>query len=545
MANSIWDEVEAEAKTSPKASIWDEVESESLSTPSIPEDIVKQSAVGFAKGLGGTYGSLRELTRTNPKEHLLPSQKLRAQQESTGTEQDLIRNSTNEDLMPEGSGRTPTHEDIGNLLEMLGINTKPKTIPGSIAQKATEATGSALSLPATAMQATLATLGGATGQSLREAHAPEWMAMAAEAGVNFADLGKKLLTIPKIALKKESGLSARGLEKLEKPTEVFSGTKEKAIESISNEYKNITENLQKSTNSSLTNFREDPSFQKNLSSAFDKLNQDASNLTRKVPAKTYQKSLVQDFHKTGSKGFEELEVESKLKDNLLKSITEQHGKDFSLSELIDQYRKNNSDLKHYLPFGEKAVENTAKRDLLLAKNRAISTTIDKHFGDLPEGKAFKDLNKQWSEVEKIKTVDKFVNSVIKDDKLNPRALKRALDPSTKTSRVVEQAIGKENVVQFRKLQEDMLDMDKGLALMKAKGIPLDEVGNHVKAALFLPKVTGLYWIGKSIAKIYRRGLADPSFRRDWHTHVKQFRSGDAKKAVTNLTRLFENFSEKD
>jgi hypothetical protein len=369
------------------------------------------------------------------------------------------------------------------------------------------------------------------------------MALAAEAGVNFADLGKKLLTIPKMAIKKESGLSQRGLEKLEKPTKVFASTKEKAVEGVTKEYKDIIEDLQRSTNSSLKNFREDPLFQKNLSGAFDSLNKDASKITRRVPTKTYQKSLVEDYSKTGSKGFEKSEVEQKLREGLRKSITEQTGNDFSLPELIDQYRKNNADLKHYLPFGEKAVENTAKRDLLLAKNKAISASIESHFGDLPEGRAFKDLNKQWSEVEKIKTVDKFVDSVTKDGKLNPTALKRALDPSTKTARVLEQAVGKQNVSQFRKLQEDMLSMEKGIALMKAKGISPTEVSGLVKAALFVPKLTGIHWAGEMAAKLYRRGLSDPVFRREWASGLKKLRAGDVKKAISDLTRLSANLSD--
>ena len=532
MKSSIWDEVEAEA-AAPKTqhqSIWDEIEAEAPSQPNRSAAIAKQGAVGVAKGLGGAYGSLRELTRTNPKERLLPGQKLRAEAEAKGTEKELISASTESDIMPEGTGRTPTHEDIGNFLKLLGINTQADTPAERIAQQAGESLGSSVSLGPAKVATTLATIGGATGQALREAHAPEWLAMAADVGVNLADVVKKGIGgLTKEVAKKESGLTTRQFEKLEKPTQVFESTKEKAIEAVGKEYKDIVEDLQKSTNASLKQVREDPTFQRKLSDAFQELHSSAEKVIQKASSKTYQKSLVNEYTNTGKKGFEKSEVEQKFHEELSKAIRSQQGKEYTLTELIDQYRKNNSDLKHYLPYGEKAVENVAKRDVLLAKNSAIAKTIEQDFGNIPEAKQFSDLNKQWHEVEKVKVVDKFVENVLKDGKISASALNKSLDPSSKKTRSLEQAIGKKNVEQFRKLNSDLLSQEKAIALMGAKGISLKDIPYDILAFFSGIKLLKLPIGAKIISKAWRMGLSNPDFRTKWSNANAAFKRNDIKK----------------
>src|SRR5208283_2786279 len=165
MATSVWDEVFQETKAPTKrGSVWDEV-FEEKKPQSSTVGIAKQAGVGLAKGLAGAHGSIRELTGTNPKQSLLPSQKLRAQKESQGKEKELIRSSAEgNDIGPEGTGRTPTHEDIGNFLELLGVNTKAKTGGERIAQKTGESLGSAAAFGSGGIAKSLAALGGATGQ---------------------------------------------------------------------------------------------------------------------------------------------------------------------------------------------------------------------------------------------------------------------------------------------------------------------------------------------------------------------------------------------
>jgi hypothetical protein len=509
---------------------------------SLTKDISKQAAIGLAKGLGGSYGGLLELIGANPQENLTQIQKEKFKKESQEPAEKLIEIET-ESLVPEGTGRLPTRKDIDSFMKILGIETKPETPAGAITSAATEAAGGVASFGGNPLQIALATAGGASGESIREMGGPEWLATAVDLGISFGDILKKAPGyLQKTVTKKPSGLSVRKLESLKKPTTVTRGTEKRAVESIGREFKDIAEDLQASNKKHLKTFREDPLFESKLSEGYEKLGQSASEVIKTVPSTTYQKSLANQYAERGKKGFELSDVEKKYRKEIIDSLPENRGKKFTLTQLFDQYKKNNGEIKKYAPFGPSAVENEVKRDILLSKNKAIAETIEKDFRNFPQSKEFSELNKAWSESQKIKTVDSFVDSIFPKGEIDFKKAQKALSAS-KTSRNLENALGKEQFKKFKTVVSDLMSYDQGLSLMKSQGLSLDDLGKYGKAMLVKPKFAKAQIIKEELSKLWRRGLADPQFTRDWAKALKLFNSGKIPQALEETLKLSKELEQ--
>jgi hypothetical protein len=525
----------------PKESILDRYRtSKDVSTAT---DIVQQIPRGTIKGLGA-YGNVKEMLHLNPEEYLTESQKLQAERESANPPERLAEEIVETEGPPATTGRLPTSEDIDKFLDMIGYE-KGKTPAGRVVGSGSEAITGSAQFAGTPLQLLLAGGGAISGQSLREAGAPGWLATAVDTGINLYELIKQApKLLKKIPLKKSSGLSERKFEKLEKPTKVMVGTKEKAIEEVGKEFKDIAEDIQSSTNKSLKGFREDPYFEAKLSEGYEKLTESGSKIAKKTPSDSYQKFLGQEYKKIGGKGFEASDTERFIKKDLKKSIGKSAYKDFYFNELTDQYKKNNKELRKYLPYGLDAVKNEAKREALLAKNRAIAKTIEKDFGSFPEAKDFKFLNERWSEVQKIKTVDSFVNSIFTKEGINFKAAQKALSGKSKAQNL-ENAIGKQNFTRFKGLVSDLMEQEAGMKMLKAKGFTLDDIGSLGQAALFKPKLAKTKAVYDVMAKFWRRGLGDPEFTRDWGRAVELFHKGRITESLNVLNALEKSVEEED
>lgn len=158
--------------------------------PSVLKEVAQQVPLAGAKGALSQYGNILETLRANPKESLTPSQKQRFEKEALGTPEELAF-SISDDLAPEYSGRLPTTKDVESFYEMLGV-PEAETSAGRIVGKGTEALTGAATLGPGGIG--LAGLGGAGGESIREAGGPEWLAQAADVGINFSNLPKAALS---------------------------------------------------------------------------------------------------------------------------------------------------------------------------------------------------------------------------------------------------------------------------------------------------------------------------------------------------------------
>lgn len=141
------------------------------------KEVVKQSLVGGAKGGLGSYGDILDLLNIQTKESL-PGEKIRHQQEiealnrvgqnnSKPTLYDFL--SLSEDDIAPSYSRLPSAEDIGNFMEMLGIETEPKTTAGKYAHRIGETIGSAASLGGTGKALSILGLGAGVGEGVEQA----------------------------------------------------------------------------------------------------------------------------------------------------------------------------------------------------------------------------------------------------------------------------------------------------------------------------------------------------------------------------------------
>lgn len=153
-------------------------------------DVAQQIPIGLGKGALSSYGNILELVGANPKEAFTPSQQQRVRREAEGAPEELAY-SISDEIAPETSGRLPTSKDIGEFAKMLGA-PEAETSAGRIAGKGAEGIGSAAALGPQGIG--LAGAGAASGEAIREAGGPEWLAQAADVGINFSNLGKAALS---------------------------------------------------------------------------------------------------------------------------------------------------------------------------------------------------------------------------------------------------------------------------------------------------------------------------------------------------------------
>jgi len=154
------------------------------------KEVAQQVPLGAAKGAMSSYGNILELVGANPQEPFTPSQQERIEREARGTPEQLAF-SIGDELAPETSGRLPTSRDIGEFSQMLGA-PEAQTSAGRIAGIGAEAIGSAAMLGPQGIG--LAGAGAAGGEAVRELGGPEWLAQAADIGINFSNLGKAALS---------------------------------------------------------------------------------------------------------------------------------------------------------------------------------------------------------------------------------------------------------------------------------------------------------------------------------------------------------------
>lgn len=157
---------------------------------SLPTDVLQQAPIGAAKGALSSYGNVLELLGANPQEPFTPSQQERVTREAFGSPEELAF-SISDEIAPETSGRLPTSRDIEQFAQMLGV-AAPETAAGRIVGKGAEALGNAATFGPGGIG--LAALGGASGEAIREAGGPEWLAQAADVGINFSNLPKAALS---------------------------------------------------------------------------------------------------------------------------------------------------------------------------------------------------------------------------------------------------------------------------------------------------------------------------------------------------------------
>lgn len=152
------------------------------------KDIAKQLGIGGLRGLG-SYGNILDLIKAQSSERLLPGQKAIAQAESEGPES-LLPFLQDDDLMPHYS-RLPKGDEVEDFLQMLDIDTAPKTPGGKTARRIGEGAVATAALGPTGKLVGAGALGGAVGGITEELTDSPLLGDVAEITTNIGALLKK------------------------------------------------------------------------------------------------------------------------------------------------------------------------------------------------------------------------------------------------------------------------------------------------------------------------------------------------------------------
>lgn len=505
----------------------------------IAKDVGKQVAVKGTKGIAGAYGNLLDLIRAQTKQRTLPGQQALYEAEFNAPPE-LLPFLQDEDILPRYS-RLPSGEEAEQLLKMVGAPTEGETPAGRIAGRGAEFVGGALPFGGSSAKL-LAGLGaaGLGGQGIREAGGPEALATGVElipAVTSLAQLGKGLLP-KKTPVTKPSGLPERKFESLKKPTKVSPDTHRKTIEAIDKDFRTLTDQLLKKSNKTYTALQEDPDFKAKIGELFGKVEKSADEFTQPVFAKKMADSLAKDIENVGKKGITMSDAE-KLERRLLRRYQRNSTKDVTAKQLLEQYRKNNEELSKIFPYGDKAFENIGRRNALESYNRAIGSAIDDNFKGSEFAELFKFTNKRWSDIKKIETVDKYVDALLKGDKINFRQAERMLTDPKKGERL-RNALGKEAYEDFRQLNKDLLSQENAFKLLKSKGVNLEELPKAAAAYILKPALAKAKFGKDFVTSIYRSTLSNPKKVRQWRTAMQDLSKGKVKNALATLNSLAES-----
>jgi hypothetical protein len=456
-----------------------------------------------------------------------------------------------------GAGLEPAPErGLLNLMALIGqTDFVQQMLPKNLRERFKQSTGERFE-PQTVVERVLSRAAGSAGEGLPfglpgvvGGAGGLTAGVAEEAGVgekgqNIAELlgtlgGAGLRGVAKstkVPVTKPSGLPVRKFEALKKPKAVFKGTAQKALQETEKDFRKLTSDLQTKTNRSYKAMTEDPTFKSKISDIFGTVEKEASKLTEKVPTNNLANKLSFDMIKTRQRGITRSPTEITQRKELNKFFKDTKGKEFTATKLLEQYRKNNEQLSKLYPYGENALENIGKREALESYNRAIASTIEEQFPKTDFSDLFKFTNKRWSEIKKIETVDKYLNALFSKDKVNFRQAEKALT-DTKYSGRLKNALGKQGFAEFKQLNKDLLNKEKGLKLLKAKGYDMSDISNLAVGYLFKPKITSAL-VGKDfVLKAWRQTLANPKQIRQWRKGLSLFNRGHIKESLATLKVL--------
>jgi len=353
------------------------IESTTSKQPSVAKDVAKQSLLGGAKGLFGSYGSLLDLARLQAKEQL-PGEKVKRSEEEQVLERlqqpgakpsyaDILSLSDDE-IIPRYS-RLPASQDIEQLAQMLGIQTEPETKAGRFASRAGEAIGSGASFGAGPGALAAFGLGGLAGQAVEEATDSPLAGALTELGVSLspAALSKKLAPLGQKSKRiVEAGRKA-GLQEKEISPLITEGIKKTLARKLGSKGSKVQKRLGQIENK--------------LGDSYQFIREEASNLPRLNLEEN--KKLLTDFGKinknlkTTIKAAPEREAASKFVESAMENI---RNKGATPEELIGFWHDINNAVNWNAVSGGKKSLAALKQPILEALKKS-SPRLAKDFED--------------------------------------------------------------------------------------------------------------------------------------------------------------------
>lgn len=461
-------------------------------------------------------------------------------------------------------GGYPTTQTINQLGKELGVNLEPQTPAGRVTERIIDPVVSSLVLGTPAGAAPAIAAGGGTGQVLREVGAPEWATTLADVtiGLNPYQIAKDVIARRSSA----SGMPLRGFRSNTKPKAVSDKTKQLITQNIEMDFKE-TSNRILSKASNYNELKNNPAFQEELDQAFAKLETLVAEIPETVSTKDIQNYFNKSISESNYKGYADSEFERALKSNVnrvnkafqvreikpkiqlvdaqgnpIKSAPKTVGRELSVDVAVEQYRKNNRQLKQYFEPGKSGAYNDAKKTVLLEENKAITAALKKKFPKSEFIEVFEQTNRDYERIMQFDFVENKIGGIFSDNKLNFTEAKKLLN-NTPFQRNLRNLVGAEIQQQFNGLLRDfgsIQDPYKLLRVAENSGLTKELV--KYAAPYLLGKEIGLastaLKIGASGIRSFREVLLrNPDIIINWREGIKNFKAGNYPVAIRSFQEV--------
>lgn len=342
--------------------------------------------------------------------------------------------------------------------------------------------------------------------------------------------------------KKPSGMTNQRFEKLKKPTEVSESAISKVNDRLESEFRTISDNIIKESpiKDTYENLKNDFGFKQKSSEGFENVNQLAESYQNKYKTSDLTKKLSEEALKKTNKGISPSEFDKKHNEFIKDFIKDAKKGEFTTSDLVSQYRKNNKSLGEAYEPGQSFAHNNAKREALLDYNKTIAEMIEKEHPNTEFSNLFKKTNQKWTEISDAEAINKFLDGLF-EGKIQYQKGRQFFDKQGMTV-PFKRAMGKEGFAKFETLMSDLMSTEQASKLMrqaKSKGfVSLAKTG---VAYLVHPSVAG-YKIGFDILKgSYKKAfeylLDKPQLAITWDKGIKATQAGNFKVAQEEFSKL--------
>ena len=490
-------------------------------------EVPEQLGKSIIEGVGGTYGNIADLLHLQTKERMLPGQKIRAEREFNASPEELINLAGESDVLPDYA-RLPSSEEV----RVMTGRPEPQTASGRFAARGGGAIGSALAMGGGLGATATSVAGSQAGQAARELGAPEGVATGIDIGTSLLAGTAPTLLKKGTAITKPSGMLQRRFESLKKETKITPEIKAKITNVVSEDLKTAADKIMEG-NKTFRGMREFPDFEEKLSSALNKGKELAAKSPEKFSSQLI-KSHFPEIKKLPSKGYAPSEYEKAYDHYLSKEMKRIPEGEFSTTQLLEQYRKNNASLKEIFNLSKTKGINRAKRDAILDHNKAISQAFEEKMPESEFNSLFKTTNKAFADMRNIQEVDTFLDKLTENG-LNFKEAEKYYK-SDKIADAITRTFGKEAEEQFSGLMKDFIPRKDAMKLLKeakASGIDLKDVVRYT--------ISPYLEVGAAAIKggkvLYQHSLSNPKVLRDWRRGIELLKEGSYAKGADLLRNL--------
>ena len=345
--------------------------------------------------------------------------------------------------------------------------------------------------------------------------------------------------IPSISrAKKPSGMTIRRFESLKKPTTISPGVADTIKNKVEGEFRTISDKILSDRNQIYKDMKVNPSYFDELDQQFQKV----ASLSEEIPTELSPYDLKQSLFKRANlkntKGISPSESEREFQKEIQRTAKGINDRKFhKASDYVEQYRKNNRELKRYYEPGKSKAYNEAKKEALLEYNRAIADEFEKNFPESEFVKLFKETNATNRVAKDVERVNEFVNELTEGKIDFKKGHKFFSDTYTKNS--FKRVLGEDGFKEYEILMKDLLSLEQPMSyIKKADAAGFWDLAKQAVPYLVNPKL-GVFTSGYRVYKqAMNHLLSHPRLIPVWRRGIQEMKSG--KYAAAQKTFEFLN-----